>query len=233
MSNLREMFMQMLYTQNMLIEALAKKMDQSSSLQSINAGLTSENLANVITEFTYDADAELTFESWDIFTVDCALWEDTDKCLQVRKTQSEDSVTYAGRINLEAERFKLKDLSMGQFKCLPFVSGLQSATDTELRNRILSQIENSADLTLHNITEERQRIENIKMDSALIAKGSDYNTVNRLQVSPNKREAWNAPINPKSRPPTACWKCGNWNFVKYSPYADRICHVCGKKDTKT
>ncbi|VDP90843.1 unnamed protein product [Echinostoma caproni] len=84
MSDQMEMFMQMLHTQNKLIEALAKKMEQSSSLQSINAGLTSDNLANAIAEFTYDADEELTFESWyarfgDIFTVDCALWEDTDK----------------------------------------------------------------------------------------------------------------------------------------------------------
>ncbi|VDP94232.1 unnamed protein product, partial [Echinostoma caproni] len=251
-----EMFMQMLHTQNNLIEALAKKMEQSPSLKPINASLTSDNLANAITEFTYDADAELTFECWyarfgDIFTVDCALWEHTDKvrllmrklgpvehqrytnyilpskptdvqfsetvkcltqifsaraslfhtryqCLQVKKTQSEDFVTCAGRINLEAERLKLKDLSMDQFKCLLFVSALQSATDAELRNRILSQIENSPDLILHNITEECQRVKNIKMDSALIAIGSDHNTVNRLQVSPNKRKAWKAPINPLS-----------------------------------
>ncbi|VDP77124.1 unnamed protein product [Echinostoma caproni] len=233
-----EMFMQMLQTQNKLIETLAKKMEQSSSLQSRNTGVTSVNLANAVTELTYDADAELTFESWharfgDIFTVDCALWEDTDKvrllmhkrgsadhqryanyilprkttdiqfsetvkcltlmfsaraslfhtryqCLQVKKTQSEDFVTYAGRINLDAERFKLKDISMDQFKCLLFVSGLQSSADTELRNCIPSPIDNSPDLTLHNTTEEFQRIKNIKNDSTLITKSPEYINVNRL-----------------------------------------------------
>ncbi|VDP72748.1 unnamed protein product [Echinostoma caproni] len=145
-------------------------------------------------------------------------------------TQSEDFVTYAGRINLEAERFKLKEISMDQFKCLLFVSGLQSSADAELRNRILLQNEKSPDLTLHNITEECQRIKIIKMDSALIAKCSEYNNVNRLQVSPNKRKACNAPINSKSRPPTACWKCGDWHFVKYCPYANEYV-MCGKNGT--
>ncbi|VDP74956.1 unnamed protein product [Echinostoma caproni] len=152
-----------------------------------------------------------------IFSARASLFHTGYQCLQVKKTQSEDFVIYAGRINLKADRFKLKDLSTDWFKCLLFVSGLQSSADAELRNRTLSQTENSPDLTLHNITDECQRIQNIEMDSALIAKDSEYNNVNHLQVSPKKRKACNTPTKAKSRPSTARWKCGDWHFVKYGP----------------
>ena len=43
--------------------------------------------------------------------------------LNIIKEDDEDFVVYAGKVNAQCERFKLKDLKEVMFKCLIFVQG--------------------------------------------------------------------------------------------------------------
>ena len=43
------------------------------------------------------------------------------KCLNTQKEETDDIVTYAGKVNALCELFKLKDLSVDMFKCYIFV----------------------------------------------------------------------------------------------------------------
>ena len=46
------------------------------------------------------------------------------KCLNLRKQEDEDFVSFAGNVNQRYKRFNLKYLSIAMFKCLVFVQGL-------------------------------------------------------------------------------------------------------------
>ena len=51
------------------------------------------------------------------------------KCLNTQKEETDDIVTYAGKVNAQCELFKLKDLSVDMFKCYIFVQGLTAPRD--------------------------------------------------------------------------------------------------------
>ena len=61
-------------------------------------------------------------------------------------------------VNKNCDDFKLVELSADNFKCLIFARGLVSAKDAEIRGRVLSKLENEADLTLQKLSEDCQRI---------------------------------------------------------------------------
>lgn len=60
---------------------------------------------------------------------------------EVVKQANDDCVTYDEIVNRECEKFKLEGLSTDQFKCLIFVSGLQSLSEAPIRMKLLSLIE--------------------------------------------------------------------------------------------
>ena len=150
------------------------------------------------------------------------------QCLQLRKKDSEDYITYAGTVNRECERFQLSTMTEDQFKCLIFVAGLQSSRDADIRTRLLNKIEQDAELTLQKLTTECQRLLNLKSDTALIEHGTAHSTIINKVSHKKQRQAF-----PDQRfgkkPPTPCWFCGQWHFSRYCRYRNHLCSVCGRK----
>ena len=70
------------------------------------------------------------------------------KCLNTQKEETDDIVTYAGKVNTQCELFKLKYLSVDMFKCYIFVQGLTAPRDKDLRSRILSIMEQDPEMNL-------------------------------------------------------------------------------------
>ena len=64
---------------------------------------------------------------------DC-LFHTRYKCFNIIKEDYEDFVAYAGKVNAQCERFKLKDLKEDMFKCLIFVQ------DKVIRLKILTML---------------------------------------------------------------------------------------------
>ena len=84
------------------------------------------------------------------------------KCLNIVKQVEEDFVTYIGRINLQCELSKITEIKEDMFKCLIFVQGLTTKSKKEICSRLLSLIENDTNITLQKVTEECQKLINIK-----------------------------------------------------------------------
>ena len=84
------------------------------------------------------------------------------KCLDIVKREEADFVTNAGMVNAQCEAFKLKELSGDIFKCLILVQGLTAPKDKEIRSRILTIMEQDPNIALQKVTEECQRLINIK-----------------------------------------------------------------------
>ncbi|VDQ18019.1 unnamed protein product [Trichobilharzia regenti] len=72
----------------------------------------------------------------------------------ISKDPGGDILTYTGKVNRECERSKIRSLTDDQFKCLIFVCGLKSSVDSDIRTRILAEIERKPDMTLQEVTVE-------------------------------------------------------------------------------
>ena len=88
--------------------------------------------------------------------------------LKPDKKSGEDYSSFAGIVNRECERFKLKELTPDMFKCLIFVQGLTAPEDGEIRTRILSKLEQNPKISLQMVAEECERLENLRHDTARI-----------------------------------------------------------------
>ena len=74
----------------------------------------------------------------------------------------------------------------------------------------------------------------MKHDTQLIEKHGDLSSVNVIQ-----RKSFREPKSTTSsrssgcdKPKSACWNCGEWHYVKFCPFINRICYKCGKKGHK-
>lgn len=245
-----------------------------------------ESLATNITEFSYDPESNVIFETWyrryeDLFIVDGEKLDDAAKvrlllrklntpaheryvnhilpshprdfpfadtvtkltkifgrqesifntrykCMNISKSEVEDFVTFAGRINREAERFELAKLTASQFKCLLFVSGLESSTDSDVRTRLLSQLssDKGPDLTLEKLLEECTRLSNIKLDTALIESNShSQQSVRAVKEQAKQHSKANSDLR---RPRTPCWMCGSMHYAADCTYKQHKCNDCSK-----
>ena len=273
-----------------LIETLTRQfsIQPGSKPEAVKPSASVDAIVNSITEFSYDPDAGLTFDSWfkryeDIFRVDLVENDDAWKvrlllrklgttehtkytnfilpknardcsfdetvqclskifgeqsslfnkryqCLQLTKNAGDDYVTYASIVNRECEKFDYKSLTADQFKCLIFVCGLQSSSDAEIRTRLLSKLEQDPQMTLQNITNECQILLNLKHDTSMLEKQSTsspavFQTTSKNQV---QKETGRTKKQDESRPPSACWRCGEWHFVRVCPYLKHVCQKCHK-----
>lgn len=68
-----------------------------------------------------------------IFGRQTSLFNQRYQCLQLKKDQADDYFTYARIVNEKCEEFKLSEINADQFKCLMFVSGLNSCKDSDVR----------------------------------------------------------------------------------------------------
>lgn len=68
-----------------------------------------------------------------------------------------------GLVNKSCEDFQLP------FKCLIYVAGLTSPADLDIRTKLLSKLDTQDDsITLENLSDEYDRLVNLKKDSAMI-----------------------------------------------------------------
>ena len=215
-----------------LIDTLTQRLSLRSSESTVPSQTftTADSIANSISEFTFDPDSGLTFDTWfkrwdDIFRTEFSKFDDAWKvrlllrklgtmeheryinfilpkgardfsfddtikqlaeifgdqsslfnvryqCLKLVKNPADDFVKFAGLVNRECEKFKLKTMTDDQFKCLIFVCGLQSSGDTDIRTRLLNKIEQEPDINLRVLTTECQRLLNLKHDTAMVVQGS-------------------------------------------------------------
>lgn len=144
-------------------------------------------LPKVARDFTFDETIKTLTQ---MFGETTSLFNIRFQCMNLQKKNSEDFVTYAGKVNRECERFQLKSMTDDQFKCLIFICGLQSSVDSEIRTRLLSKIDNESNMTLQKITTECQQLINLKHDTAMIqsAKSQDSSNVHELHSSNPKQK---------------------------------------------
>jgi len=103
-----------------------------------------------------------------IFDERDSLFHTRYKCLNIVKLENEDFVSYAGTVNSQCELFKINEISKDMFKCLIFVQGLTAPKDKDIRSRILTIMEQDPEITLQKVTEECQRLINVKRDNSHI-----------------------------------------------------------------
>ncbi|XP_062708139.1 uncharacterized protein K02A2.6-like [Aedes albopictus] len=162
------------------------------------------------------------------------------RCLQVKKQVTEDYKTFACRVNKLCVEFELGKLSEDQFKCLMFVCGLKAESDAEIRTRLLSRIEERDDVTLEQISDECQRLLNIKHDTAMIESASSSAAVQSLKKQDGKKnyrsergsaESRSSPQK-GARPATPCWNCGAMHYSRDCPFQKNRCKECGQTGHK-
>lgn len=152
------------------------------------------------------------------------------KCLQVSKSPAEDHVGYACRVNKLCVGFDIGKLSEDQFKCLVYVCGLKSEADVELRTRLLTRIEENANVSLEQLSEEAQRLLNLKHDSAMIeGPTSSVQAVKESRFNRPEQTPAHQPTNDlKKKPDYPCWFCGGLHFVRDCTFKNHECGDCGQ-----
>lgn len=168
-------------------------------------------------------------------------------CLKMVKKSNDDHIVFASLVNRECERFKFNDLTVDQFKCLIFISGLQ-AQDKEIRTRLLMKLETDANINLNTLTVECKRLMDLKSDADLIYKNSASssssspvvkkvgnkskkqrgNVVDKVtDTKPNTQDSKKRKV-----PFRPCWLCGDKHFVKECSYVKHTCKDCNKTGHK-
>lgn len=171
-----------------------------------------------------------------IFGEQSSLFNIRYQCFQVSKSPSDDYLTYAGKVNRECERFKINEITADQFKCLIFICGLNNPEDADIRTRILARIEQESNMTLQMVTTDCQRLLNLKHDTAMVqqkAKSSVFSSINALRSSKSSKQSTASAQQVSVKPPSPCWFCGAWHFMKLCPFKNhkcRQCHRIGRKE---
>lgn len=160
------------------------------------------------------------------------------KCLQVTKEDSEDILAYSCRVNRACVDFKLSALSEEQFKCLIFVCGLRSSGDSDMRMRLITRLNESADITLTKVVEDCRSLVSLKRDNVLVEnpKQSAVHAVrhNNKTFLPPKHQSAPAGGSKQSagQPRSPCWSCGGMHYSSDCNFKEHVCRDCGKKGHK-
>lgn len=152
------------------------------------------------------------------------------RCLQLTKLATEDYKTFSCRVNKLCVEFELSKLTEDQFKCLVFVCGLKQESDSEVRTRLLSRIEENSNVTLEQISDECQRLLNLKHDTAMIESTQSSSTVNTVRRNQQSDRHSSPPPSKyrEGKPGSPCWYCGAMHFVKDCSYYRHKCQDCGQ-----
>ncbi|CAH8499886.1 unnamed protein product [Dicrocoelium dendriticum] len=276
-----------------LIETLTRNLSLQPATTNDHCKPSVDSLINGITEFSFDPDSGLIFDTWfrryeDIFRTELSNLDDPSKvrvllrklgaveheryvnyilpkhandlnfddtvtqlreifgdpsslfnnrynCLKLCRRDGESLIAHAATVKRQCQKFKLNLLTEDQFECLILVCSLQSPNDAEIRTRILGMLERDPQITLPVVIAEAQRLINLKHDTALVEKSETSPSVATVQSTSNTNTAV---IHHKEfhqrKPPSVCWQCGEWHFVKFCPYRKHVCqkcHKCGHKET--
>ncbi|XP_055542990.1 uncharacterized protein K02A2.6-like [Wyeomyia smithii] len=157
------------------------------------------------------------------------------RCLQVSKNPTEDHIAFACRVNKSCVQFELGKLTEEEFKCLIYVCGLKSESDAELRIRLLSKIEERDNVTLEQLSEESQRLVNLRHDNAMIECTSNFGHVNAVKQFNGRRfrksgyvAAKTDASENKNKPKSQCWFCGSLHYARDCTFRSHKCSDCGQ-----
>ncbi|CAH8596687.1 unnamed protein product [Schistosoma turkestanicum] len=162
------------------------------------------------------------------------------RCLKLVMNESDDFLTHVGIVNRECERFKHRSLTDDQFKSLIFICSLQSPKFSDIRTRLLNRLEQDPTLTLDAIADEYQRITNLQCDTTLVQSGSQGGSEVHVVQQQNKSSrsenfgrsnassVSNQSKSTHKKPPSPCWHCGDWHYVKFCPFKQHVCNRCQK-----
>lgn len=179
-------------------------------------------LPNLTSDFNF---AQTTEKLTKLFSRHKSLFNMRHKCLQIVKNEDIDIVTYQASVNKACEEFKLSQLSSDQFKCLIFTMGLQSKSDMEIRTKLLAKLDSQhATITLQQLADECERLQNLKIDSSLIQKhGENSSSILVNQVTQNKGK-FQRNFKQPHRP------CGKFhNSDEECPAKNNVCTTCHSK----
>ena len=139
------------------------------------------------------------------------------KYLNTQKEETDDIFTYEGKVNAQCELFKLKDLSVDMFKCYIFVQGLTAPRNKNLKSRILSIMEQDSEMNSQKVTEECQKLINVKRHTTRIEGKvtSQVQVVKQKIFLKNKGKSFE------------CWSCAGSHLRKNCPFKDQPCTKCG------
>lgn len=163
-----------------------------------------------------------------------SLFNSRYRCLQTVKNPTEDFTTYAARVNKSCEDFKLSALTSDQFKCLVFVTGLQSSSDADIRTKLLSKLDEDAASDLSKLLSGVQKWFSLKKDAALIEQASSSSTsVNAVRTQQQKsKQQYQQPTQQQkqqnSLPKSPCWNCGEMHFSRDCGYKNHKCTKCNR-----
>ncbi|XP_031335233.1 uncharacterized protein K02A2.6-like [Photinus pyralis] len=149
-------------------------------------------------------------------------------CLQMKKKDSDDFVTYAGKVNRNIEDFIFSELGVEQFKCLIFISGLQSHKDSDIRARLLRRLDTHTTenpIELHHLVQECQKMIALKQDTALVENKNPVVSKVEYKKHPHPRNNNKQPT-ATDLPKYPCWKCGGMHFVKSCEFIKHTCTDC-------
>ncbi|XP_055632416.1 uncharacterized protein K02A2.6-like [Toxorhynchites rutilus septentrionalis] len=180
-----------------------------------------------------------------IFGATTSIFHRRYQCLQTSKDDSDDFVSYSCKVNKACWNFKLGDLTEEQFKTLIFVCGLKSPKDSDIRMRLITKLNDMADITLEKVVEECQSMVNLKKDTSLVEKLSSSVAVHavhqqgssrfkRKQQKPKhefKQQTFGSGFS-NEQPKTPCWSCGGMHFSKDCQFREHQCRDCKKKGHK-
>ena len=160
----------------------------------------------------------------DIFGEQQSLFNIRYNCFKIAKIQSDDYVSYAGRVKHECERFHLQTLKEDQFKFLIFIAGLYPPDDSEIRSRLLVKLETDEKVTIQDLTAECNRLLKLRKDTIVVQQQSSlFSQPSQVShIHSNKSKGSN------KIPLSTCWSCGEWHYTRCCPFRYAINVAIGK-----
>ena len=167
-----------------------------------------------------------------IFDKRDSLFHSRYKCLNLQKSEAEDYLEYACTVNRLCEEFKLNEISADLFKCLIFVQGLTTPRDKDIRSRILTIMESDPNITLQKVTEECQRLINVKRDNTRIEEKNIYK-VQHVKRQTSRTHKTQGHRTTRTHKDQKCEGCGSPRHTRKNCwFRNKICFECGLKGHK-
>ncbi|KIH69599.1 hypothetical protein ANCDUO_00043, partial [Ancylostoma duodenale] len=154
------------------------------------------------------------------------------QCLKLEKSDSEEFLTYTGRVNKFCERAKIHELDSDGIKCLLWVFGLKSQREAEIRQRLIAVLDREykegRKVFLQELYRECENFLNLKKDSETIA-GNVKTVEAAMKEERRKRERWNCcgdhfAQQCKSKP----WFCKQ---CKKTGHKEMFCELANRRKT--
>ncbi|XP_041767824.1 uncharacterized protein K02A2.6-like [Anopheles merus] len=215
-----------------LFESDAKNLDDSAKVRLLLRKLDTPSHVRyvnfILPKLPKDVDFKILSQ---MFGTHTSFFNKRYQCLQLVKSEAEDIISYAGKVNRSCEDFDFKNMNIDQFKCLVFVSGLKGHAYADTRPRLLSRIEcetAEAPVNLQTLINEYQRLVNLKEDTSMIERqSSSKQAVHAVQ----EKGRFHHPHTSKTEgklPRTPCWQCGQMHFGRNCPFSEHQCKQCNR-----